>query len=161
MAAAIKKLSRVSGNVRAINLAITHIAYPSIRPVTKLLRYTGSMQPLLFISIGLVSGGLISLIGTGAGLVIIPALVYLAHFSEKTAVGTSLTLLLPPLGLFAAYTYWRHGNVNIRAALWIMLGFLIGSFLLARVANDFSSATLGRIFGVAAILIGLKMLISA
>lgn len=119
------------------------------------------MSPLLFVAVGLVSGGLISLIGTGAGLVIIPALVYFAHFSQKTAVGTSLILLLPPLGLFAAYEYWRHGNVNIRAALWIMLGFLIGSFIMARVAGDFSSTTLSRVFGIAAIAIGLKMLISA
>lgn len=127
----------------------------------KRLRYNLSMNPLIFVVIGLISGGLISLIGTGAGLVIIPALVYFAHFSQKTAVGTSLTLLLPPLGLFAAYEYWRHGNVNVRAALWIMLGFLVGSFVMARVAGDFSSATLGRIFGVVAILIGIKMLMSA
>lgn len=119
------------------------------------------MQVLLFVIIGLVSGGLFSLIGTGSGLLIIPALVFLAHFSQKTAVGTSITLLLPPIGLFAALEYWKHGNVNWRAAGFIVIGFVIGSFIVARFANDFSSATLERIFGLAVILIGLKMLLSA
>ncbi len=116
------------------------------------------MQLLLFIIIGLISGGLISLVGTGAGLVIIPALVFLAHFNEKTAVGTSLTMLLLPVGFFAAYAYWKHGNVNIKAALFIMIGFIIGSFLATRFATGLPVSTATKIFGVAAILIGIKML---
>jgi uncharacterized membrane protein YfcA len=72
-------------------------------------------QTILFVLIGIVSGGLFSLIGTGAGLLIIPGLVFLAHFSQKMAVGTSITLLLPPIGVFAALEYWKHGNVNWRS----------------------------------------------
>ena len=118
-------------------------------------------QIFLFIAIGIVSGGLFSLIGTGAGLIIIPALVFFAHFNQKLAIGTSVTLLLPPIGFFAALEYWRHGNVNWRAAGLIFAGFVVSSFFVARYANDFSTPTLERIFGVAAILIGLKMLLSA
>jgi uncharacterized membrane protein YfcA len=77
------------------------------------------------------------------------------------AVGTSITLLLPPIGVFAALEYWKHGNVNWRAAGLILIGFMISSFFVARYANDFSSIVLERLFGLAAILIGLKMLISA
>ena len=158
MAAAIKKLSSDSGKVRAINLAIINSSLAD----AKCLRYNPDMtQVLLFLLIGVVSGGLFSLIGTGSGLLIIPALVFLAHFSQKMAVGTSITLLLPPIGFFAALEYWRHGNVNWRAAGLIFVGFVVSSFFVARYANDFSTATLERLFGLAAILIGLKMLISA
>ena len=116
------------------------------------------MQLLLYLVIGLVSGALTAVIGTGAGLVIIPALIFLAHFGTKTAIGTSLVLLLPPVGIFAAYTYWRHGSVNIKAGLLIILGFLIGSYILSRYAANLPSQVLTRIFGAAAIGIGVKML---
>jgi uncharacterized membrane protein YfcA len=118
-------------------------------------------QIVLFVLIGIVSGGLFSLIGTGAGLLIIPGLVFMAHFSQKMAIGTSITLLLPPVGFFAALEYWKHGNVNLRAVGFILVGFVVSSFFVARFANDFSTSSLERLFGVAAILIGLKMLISA
>jgi uncharacterized protein len=117
------------------------------------------MELALFVLIGIVSGSLIGLIGTGAGLIIIPALVFLAHFNEKTAVGTSLTMLLLPVGFFAAYTYWQHGNVNLKAALFIMLGFIAGSFLAARFATGLPVTTATKIFGIVAILIGIKMLL--
>lgn len=114
---------------------------------------------LLFVAIGVISGGLISVVGMGAGLFIIPALIYFAHFNQKTAIGTSLTLLLPPLGIFAALTYWKHGYVNLRAGVLIALGFIVGSYFLAKVATHLPAATIGRIFGAAAIAIGIKMLL--
>lgn len=117
------------------------------------------MELALFVLIGLVSGSLIGLVGTGAGLIIIPALVFLAHFNEKTAVGTSLTMLLLPVGFFAAYTYWQHGHVNLKAAFFIMLGFVVGSFFAAKFAAGLPVATATKIFGVVAILIGVKMLL--
>jgi uncharacterized membrane protein YfcA len=86
---------------------------------------------------------------------------FFAHFSEKTAVGTSVTLLMLPVGYFAAHTYWKHGNVNFRAVLWILLGFIVSSYFAARLGNDLPASTLERIFGLAAIIIGIKMLISA
>ncbi len=116
------------------------------------------MPIILYLLIGLVSGALTAVIGTGAGLVIIPALIFFAHFSTKTAIGTSLVLLLPPLGIFAAYAYWKHDAVNLKAALYIIVGFLIGSFVLSKYASTLPSALLARIFGAAAIGIGIKML---
>jgi uncharacterized membrane protein YfcA len=116
------------------------------------------MLLLLYVAIGLVSGALMAVIGTGAGLVIIPALILFAHFTAKTAIGTSITLLLPPVGIFAAYAYWKHGAVDIKAGIFIIIGFLIGSFFMARYAAGLPSDTLTRVFGVAAIAIGVKML---
>ncbi len=114
---------------------------------------------IIFILIGAVSGSLLSLVGTGAGLVIIPALVYFAHFNQKTAVGTSLAMLMFPVGIFAVATYYHHGYVNIRAAALLMLGFVVGSIIATRVAVNLPTAFLTRSFGVVAILIGLRMLL--
>jgi len=113
---------------------------------------------LLYLVIGLVAGGLTAIIGVGSGLVIIPALIFLAHFSTKLAVGTSIALLLPPIGIFAAYSYWKHGDVNVKAAIVIVIGFLIGSFISARFAAGLPSDVLTKVFGFAAIGIGVKML---
>ena len=113
---------------------------------------------LLFILIGVVSGALTSIIGTGAGIVIIPALVYFAHFSQKTAVGTSLTLLLAPIGFFAATTYHRHGYVNFKAAGFIIIGFVISSFFVSKISTSLPTAVLSRGFGVFAVLIGIRMI---
>lgn len=116
------------------------------------------MDALLYLLIGLISGAFIAVIGTGAGLIIIPALIAFAHFSAKEAIGTSLTLLLPPVGIFAAYAYWKQGAVDIRAGAFIVAGFLVGSFVMAHFASQLPSATLSKVFGVAAIGIGIKML---
>ena len=119
------------------------------------------MLAINYIAIGIASGALFGLIGTGAGLIIIPALVFFANFTEKTAIGTSMTLLLPPIGLLAAHTYWKHGNVNMTAALIIMVGFVIGSYFAARFAIGLPDIVLERTFGIVAIAIGIKMLLSA
>jgi uncharacterized protein len=119
------------------------------------------MPILLYIAIGLVSGGLLGFVGTGAGLIIIPALVFFAHFNEKTAIGTSLTLLLPPVGLLAVFTYWKHGDVNVPAALIIMVSFVVSSYFASRLAINLPDSLLERSFGVVAIAVGIKMLISA
>lgn len=116
------------------------------------------MTVLIYVLIGLISGALTAVIGTGAGLIIIPALIFFANFSTKTAIGTSLALLLPPVGVFAAYAYWRHDAVNIKAGIFIILGFLVGSFIMARYSSNFPTQILSRLFGLAAIGIGVKML---
>jgi uncharacterized membrane protein YfcA len=61
------------------------------------------MVVLAFIALGLIAGGLAGLVGVGGGIVIVPALIYLFHFSQKTAQGTTLALLVPPIGILAAF----------------------------------------------------------
>ena len=69
------------------------------------------------ILIGLSAGLLSGLFGIGGGVLIVPALMYGLGFSQKMATGTSLAILLPPVGIAAVLEYYRHGAVDIKAAL--------------------------------------------
>lgn len=114
----------------------------------------------LFILLGLVAGLLSGLIGIGGGVIIVPALLFLFGFSQHQAQGTTLALMVPPIGLPAAWTYYKQGNVNFEVTLLICAGFFLGGFIGARFATDLSNVALERIFGVAMLLIGVKMLVA-
>lgn len=101
----------------------------------------------VFVSIGLVGGLLAGLFGVGGGIVIVPALIYLAGFSQHQATGTSLAVLLPPIGLGATLEYYRHGNVNVHAAIILAITRFAGSWLGAFAANKITGAYLRLMFG--------------
>jgi len=90
---------------------------------------------LLFVIIGLLGGVASGLFGVGGGIVIVPALIYWAGFSQHKATGTSLAVLLPPIGLAAALQYYRHGNVDVRAAIILAATMFVGAWIGADVAN--------------------------
>lgn len=79
-------------------------------------------------------------------------------FSQHQAQGTTLALLVPPIGILAAWTYYRQGDVDFHAALFICIGFLIGSFAGAKLATNISNIVLERTFGIELLLISLKMI---
>jgi uncharacterized protein len=112
---------------------------------------------ILYILLGVGAGMLSGIVGIGGGVFIVPALVFLFGFSQQQAQGTTLALLVPPIGILAAWTYYQHGYVNIKVAACIALGFILGSFFGARFAVGVSNTMLEKIFGVAIMLIGLKM----
>ena len=116
----------------------------------------GNIASYLFL--GIIAGMLSGLVGIGGGILIVPALVFLFGFSQQQAQGTTLALLVPPIGILAAWTYYKHGFVDVRAAAIIAVGFLVGSLLGARFTTGISNAILGKIFGVFLVLIGLKMI---
>jgi hypothetical protein len=113
---------------------------------------------LLFISLGLLSGFLSGMIGIGGGVIIVPALVFLFGLSQHQAQGTTLALLVPPIGLLAAWTYYKHGFVDLRIAAFICAGFVLGGLLGANIATGLSNETLQRVFGIALLVISLKMI---
>ena len=110
------------------------------------------------IGLGLVAGGLSGLIGIGGGVIIIPALVLIFGLSQKMAQGTTLALLVLPIGIFAALTYYRHGFVDVKFATLIIIGFVIGSIIGAKFAVRLPVEILTKIFAITIILIGIKML---
>lgn len=113
-----------------------------------------------YLFLGIVAGALSGLIGIGGGVIIVPVLVFLCRFSQHEAQGTTLALLIPPIGILAAWSYYKHGYVNLHVAGLICVGFVIGSYLGARLATSLSNAALERVFGVALLLIALKMLLT-
>lgn len=117
-------------------------------------------QSLSFLLLGLLAGTLSGLIGIGGGVIIVPALVFLFGFSLHQAQGTTLALMVPPIGILAAWTYYRHGYVDLGVTAWICLGFLIGGFFGAKIAAVLSNVMMERIFGFALLLIAIKMLLA-
>ena len=83
---------------------------------------------LILVVIGLLGGFAAGLFGVGGGIVIVPALIYWAGFTQHKATGTSLAVLLPPIGLLAALEYYRHGNVDVRAAIILATMMMIGAW---------------------------------
>jgi uncharacterized membrane protein YfcA len=118
------------------------------------------MEPL-FLAIGLTAGVLSGLFGIGGGILIIPALIFFAKFPTKLALGTSLGALLLPVGLLGAYTYYKGGNLDIRASLLIALGLFFGAWGGARLAQVLPAATLQRMFAVFIVLMAVRLWIEA
>jgi uncharacterized membrane protein YfcA len=120
-----------------------------------------NVPSVLLIAIGVVAGVLSGIFGIGGGVVIVPALIYLAGFRQHQATGTSLAVLLPPIGIAAAYEYYRHGNVDIRAAAFIAAGVLAGGWIGAVVANRVSGPYLRLAFGVFVVTLGVYLIYGA
>lgn len=116
---------------------------------------------LIFVLIGLVGGVTAGIFGIGGGIIIVPALVYWAGFSQHMATGTTLAVLLPPVGLAAAYEYYRHGNVDIRAALILAATLFVGSWIGALLANRLSANYLHLLFGLFVCSLGVYLVYQA
>jgi len=116
---------------------------------------------VLLLLIGAVSGIASGLFGIGGGVLIVPALVYLAGFSQHRATGTSLAILLPPIGLAAVIEYYRHGNVDLRAALIIAVAVFFGGWVGAIVANRVSGPALRLAFGTFLVCLGCSLIYGA
>jgi uncharacterized membrane protein YfcA len=113
---------------------------------------------LLYLLLGLIAGVLSGVIGIGGGIIIVPALVFLFGLSQHQAQGTTLALMVPPIGVLAAWTYYQHGFVDLRIAAFVCLGFFLGGWLGAKIAISLTNIVLQKIFGVALLLIALKMI---
>ncbi|MDE1890059.1 MAG: sulfite exporter TauE/SafE family protein [Planctomycetota bacterium] len=116
------------------------------------------MNIFLYLLLGLVAGILSGLIGVGGGVIIIPALVFLFGLSQHQAQGTTLALMVPPIGLLAAWTYYKQGFVDLKIAIFICMGFFLGGLLGAKLATGMSNAALEKVFGIVLLLVALKMI---
>jgi uncharacterized membrane protein YfcA len=113
---------------------------------------------ILYLLLGLFAGTFSGLIGIGGGTIIVPILVFLFGLSQHQAQGTTLALLVPPIGFLAAWTYYKQGYVDLKIASLICIGFFLGGLIGAKFATKLSNVTLERVFGVALLLISLKMI---
>jgi uncharacterized membrane protein YfcA len=102
---------------------------------------------LIILVLGLAVGVLVGLLGIGGGVVLVPAMVYLLGMDQHLAQGTSLFILLPPIGLGALREYWKQGQVDLRAGILCALGILIGALGGSLVALPMPSRNLQGLFG--------------
>lgn len=116
------------------------------------------MIQALSIVIGFLAGALSGLIGIGGGVVMIPALVLAFGFQQRLAQGTTLAAMVLPIGIFAAWEYYKSGFVDMRVALLIALGFLVGGYFGARFAVGIDEAILKKVFGAVLFVLSIKLI---
>jgi uncharacterized membrane protein YfcA len=115
---------------------------------------------LLLIAIGILTGFMAGLLGIGGAIIMVPALIFLLGVSQQGAQGTSLAVMLPPIGLVAAYNYYKAGQVNLKYAIILAVMFVIGSYFGSKLAIDLPEPVLKKIFGILLLVVAIKMLFS-
>jgi uncharacterized membrane protein YfcA len=118
-----------------------------------------NMHGFEFILLGLLVGIMSGVMGIGGAVFVVPALVYIFGWQQHMAQGTTLAMLVPPIGILAAWSYYQAGHVDLRVAGLLCVGFLVGGYFGGLFANQLPGDTLRKIFGGALLLISLKMII--
>ncbi len=113
---------------------------------------------LTLIILGICAGILSGLIGIGGGIIIVPALIFFVGFSQKMAQGTSLGILLLPVGILAVMQFYKAGYVDVKTVWLVALGFLVGGYFGSRIALSLPQETVKKIFAVVLLLVAFKML---
>jgi hypothetical protein len=113
---------------------------------------------ILYFIVALAVGVIAGMLGIGGGVIIVPLLVSFFLWSEELAQGTTLAMLLPPVGLLAVWQYYRAGEINIFAAVLAALIYFPSAYFGSILANVLPAREIEIIFGIFAILTGLKFL---
>lgn len=113
---------------------------------------------LIILVIGIIAGVFSGFIGIGGGLVIVPALVYFFGMTQHQAQGTSLAMMLPPIGILAVLNYSKQGMVDWKIAAILCITFLAGSFLGSKAAISLPAETVKKVFGAIIVIVGIKMI---
>jgi uncharacterized membrane protein YfcA len=113
---------------------------------------------LILAVIGLSAGLIAGALGVGGGIIIVPALVFIFGMSQHHAQGTSLAVLLLPVGILAVVNYYRKGYVNFKYALILMIAFVLGSYFGSLFSISIPDSTLKKLFGVLMLGVGLRMI---
>lgn len=112
---------------------------------------------IILLTIGIASGYLSGLMGLGGGIIIIPALVYFLGYSQLTAQGTTLGMLMLPVGFLAAFQYYKAGHIDVKSVLIIAVGFVAASYFGSKTATTIDQGILRKVFATALLLVALKM----
>ena len=115
-------------------------------------------QIILYIILGLIAGIASGFFGIGGAIILVPVLVLAFGLSQHQAQGTTLALMLPPIGLLAAVKYYAEGNVNLKIAAFICLGFFLGGYLGAGLVHHVPDAVLRRAFGFLLLIVSLRLI---
>jgi hypothetical protein len=113
---------------------------------------------IILIIIGFATGVLGGMVGVGGGVILVPALVFILGFSQLDAQGTSLALIMFPVGLLAVIQYYKQGHVDFNIVFILAIGFVIGSFFGSKISLSIPQQTVKRIFAILMLVIAVKML---
>ncbi len=119
-----------------------------------------SQTILILIVIGILAGILSGFVGVGGGVIIVPALVYVLSMTQNEAQGTSLFILLLPVGILAVNNYWRSGNINWKFGLIIAFTFVLGGYIGSKIALRISPAIVKLTFGLLMAYVSFRMILS-
>ena len=126
-----------------------------------IIRESRNVNPTLtYAFIGMVAGLIMGMVGVGGGAVIIVSLLLVAHLPQKVAQGTTLLVVAAPASLLAAYNYYRKGLVDVRAAIVILVAFLVFSFFGSELAVYLPRQVLRRGLGLMLLAMGFKLLVA-
>jgi hypothetical protein len=110
--------------------------------------------------LGVAAGYFSGLVGIGGGVIIVPALVLLFGFSQHMAQGTTLAMMVPPIGILAVLNYHQKGQVDLKTAAILCLGFVVGGYLGSNMSLSLSQDTLKKIFAGLLVVLGIRMFLS-
>ena len=113
---------------------------------------------LILLLVGIAAGILSGLVGVGGGIIIVPCLVFFLGFSQKMAQGTSLGILLLPIGVLGAFQFYKEGYIDIKVVAIISVAFIFGSYFGSKIALKLSQENVKKIFALVMLLVAVKML---
>ena len=113
---------------------------------------------IILLLIGVAAGMLGGMVGVGGGIIIVPALVYFVGMGQLAAQGTSLALIMLPVGILGVLEYYKQGYVDFKIVLVIAAGFVLGSLLGSRISLSLPQDTVKKGFAVLMLIIAVKML---
>lgn len=113
---------------------------------------------IILVLVGVASGMLGGTVGVGGGIIIVPALVFFLGFSQKMAQGTSLGILLLPVGILGVMQYYKQGYIDLKVVLIISLGFVIGNLFGSKIALSLPQEAVKKAFALFMIIVAVKML---
>ncbi len=119
------------------------------------------MTILIYVGIGLVIGSVSGVMGIGGGVLLVPALIWLCKLKPNEAAGTTLAILIPPIGLPAAWRAYHAHHVNVEAALWIAAAFTLGAYLSRGLVEYISEYWFRLAFGLVMIFVAVRFMLAA
>jgi uncharacterized membrane protein YfcA len=113
---------------------------------------------ILLIIVGVAAGILSGMVGVGGGIIIVPCLVFFLGYSQKTAQGNSLALLLLPLGILGVLNYHKQGHIDFKVVIAMAVGFILGNYYGSKWALTINEDKLKKVFAIILLLAAIKML---
>lgn len=116
---------------------------------------------MILVCIGILAGILSGFVGVGGGIIVVPALIYFLGLTQFQAQGTSLAMMIPPIGILAVWNYYKADNLNVNFAIVLAVSFVIGGYLGSKMSLKMPENRVKLIFGLIMLYVAIRMIWSA